>query len=177
MECENCGKEHNGNYGSGRFCSNKCARSFSTKNKRKEINEKVSKSLKGRKGWVPKEKRNFHVFTQEERKKGTEKASNKRIEDALKRWIEEGVFTRSIKPFLLKEQSETCSICGIKNKWNGKELVFVLDHIDGNSENNNKNNLRLICPNCDSQLDTYKSKNKGNGRYLRRKRYKEGKSY
>ena len=43
--CENCGIEHNGSYGSGRFCSCKCARGFSTKNKRKEINEKVSKSL------------------------------------------------------------------------------------------------------------------------------------
>ena len=32
MICENCGKEHLGNYGSGRFCSKKCARTFSTKN-------------------------------------------------------------------------------------------------------------------------------------------------
>ena len=31
MICENCGKEHNGNYGSGRFCCEKCAKSFSTK--------------------------------------------------------------------------------------------------------------------------------------------------
>lgn len=45
--CENCGKPHNGEYGSGRFCSIKCARSFSTKNKRKQINEKVSETLKG----------------------------------------------------------------------------------------------------------------------------------
>jgi len=46
--CENCEEEHNGEYGSGRFCSSKCARGFSTKEKRKEINEKVSKSLIGR---------------------------------------------------------------------------------------------------------------------------------
>ena len=32
MKCENCGKEHNGMYGSGRFCCEQCARSFSTKN-------------------------------------------------------------------------------------------------------------------------------------------------
>lgn len=44
--CENCGKEHEGRYGSGRFCSKECARGFSTKAKRKEINEKVSKRLK-----------------------------------------------------------------------------------------------------------------------------------
>jgi hypothetical protein len=41
--CENCGKEHTGTYGSGRFCSSKCARGFSTKAKRKEINERLKK--------------------------------------------------------------------------------------------------------------------------------------
>ena len=45
--CENCGEHHEGTYGSGRFCSSKCARGFSTKAKRKEINEKVSRALKG----------------------------------------------------------------------------------------------------------------------------------
>lgn len=49
MFCENCNKEHKGDYGSGRFCSPKCARGFSTKNKRNEINQKVSKTLSGRK--------------------------------------------------------------------------------------------------------------------------------
>ncbi|MBN2837760.1 MAG: hypothetical protein JXM74_03310, partial [Fusobacteriaceae bacterium] len=47
MICENCKREHDGSYGSGRFCSQKCSRGFATKSKRKEINEKVSKSLKG----------------------------------------------------------------------------------------------------------------------------------
>jgi very-short-patch-repair endonuclease len=46
--CENCGKEHEVTYGSGRFCSCKCARGFSTKAKRKEINREISKKLKGR---------------------------------------------------------------------------------------------------------------------------------
>lgn len=45
MKCENCCREHDGSYGSGRFCSTKCSRGFSTKAKRKEINEKVSKTL------------------------------------------------------------------------------------------------------------------------------------
>ena len=31
MKCENCGIEHDGKYGSGRFCSVKCARGFSSK--------------------------------------------------------------------------------------------------------------------------------------------------
>ena len=48
MNCESCKVEHDGNYGSGRFCDAKCARAFSTKSKRKEINDKVSEKLKGR---------------------------------------------------------------------------------------------------------------------------------
>lgn len=46
MICENCGENHSGKYGSGRFCSIKCAKGFSTKAKRQEINKKVSKKLK-----------------------------------------------------------------------------------------------------------------------------------
>ena len=64
------------------------------------------------------------------------------------------------KSEILKEQGGVCAICGMLPQWNGKELVFILDHIDGHASNNRRDNLRLICPNCDSQLDTYKSKNK-----------------
>lgn len=52
--CENCGKEHDGSYGSGRFCSCRCAKSFSTKLKRKEINERVSRTLKAKHDFVQK---------------------------------------------------------------------------------------------------------------------------
>ena len=50
-KCENCSSLNNGEYGSGRFCSGKCARGFSTKNKRIEINEKISLSLMGNIPW------------------------------------------------------------------------------------------------------------------------------
>lgn len=48
MICENCGNVHDGYYGSGRFCSSKCARGFSTKNNRDIINQKTSATLKNK---------------------------------------------------------------------------------------------------------------------------------
>ena len=41
---------------------------------------------------------------------------------------------------------------------------MTLDHIDGRANNNFLENFRLVCPNCDSQSDHYKGRNKGNGR-------------
>lgn len=78
------------------------------------------------------------------------------------------------KLYFLEDQNHQCAICKIPDIWNNKQLIFVLDHIDGRADNNMRDNLRLICHNCDSQLDTYKSKNKNSarsGRYL--KNYKQ----
>ena len=44
--CERCEKQHDGKYGSGRFCCLACARSFSTSKNREEISKKISKSIK-----------------------------------------------------------------------------------------------------------------------------------
>ena len=80
---------------------------------------------------------------------------------------------KSFKKDIINEQNGVCAICGMKPEWNGKPLVFIIDHIDGHASHNYRENLRAICPNCDSQLDTYKSKNKCGDRYYYRYRNKE----
>ena len=98
-----------------------------------------------------------------------------RMKKLIEKWLLDGKSkvhsseNHYIRTYILKEQKGLCSICGSKREWINKKLVFILDHIDGNHKNSNRENLRLICPNCDSQLPTYKSKNKGKGRIYRRK--------
>ncbi|WP_459980815.1 HNH endonuclease signature motif containing protein [Nocardioides sp. AN3] len=82
-----------------------------------------------------------------------------------------------IRLYVFEQQSGLCAICACPALWMEAELRFVLDHIDGDASNNKRENLRLICPNCDSQLPTYKSRNRGRGRAWRKQRYADGKSY
>jgi hypothetical protein len=108
---------------------------------------------------------------------------DQRRRDIVRRWLETGEgqphsHDRSaIRAYILAEQSGRCAICSIAGEWNGAVLKFILDHIDGNSEHNKRDNLRLVYPNCDSQLPTYKIRNRGNGRHKRRERYAAGLSY
>jgi hypothetical protein len=50
-----------------------------------------------------------------------------------------------------------CVWCGLV-EWRGGRLVLHLDHINGIHNDNRFENLRLLCPNCHSQTDTYCNK-------------------
>jgi hypothetical protein len=45
--------------------------------------------------------------------------------------------------------------------WNGTRINLVLDHVDGCPYHNRSENLRLLCPNCNSQLETHGGRNRG----------------
>ncbi len=53
------------------------------------------------------------------------------------------------------EQNDKCSICYLSGEWNDKPLKLQYDHIDGDRSNNNRSNVRFICPNCHTQTPTY----------------------
>lgn len=55
---------------------------------------------------------------------------------------------------------DRCAICGIGPSWRGAPLVLRMDHVNGVRTDNRLTNLRLVCPNCDSQLPTFAGRNK-----------------
>lgn len=122
-------------------------------------------------------KRHQKSFCSNRCQRATERESN------VARWLETGVaqpgtgIGHYVRLHLLDAQGSACAICGCPTTWQGRELRLVLDHVDGDSGNNQRANLRLVCPNCDSQLPTFKARNRGNGRAWRRQRYTDGKSY
>ena len=80
------------------------------------------------------------------------------------------------KRYLSEKRGHKCEMCGL-SEWGNKQILLVLDHIDGNSENCSLQNLRQICSNCDTLTPTYKGRNKGKGRFARKQRYHAGKSF
>lgn len=64
---------------------------------------------------------------------------------------------RLITAGLLKN---VCALCGCDPVWMGKPLVLRLDHENGVNDDGRLENLRLLCPNCDSQSSTYCGRNK-----------------
>ena len=83
-----------------------------------------------------------------------------KLEDIL---IENSTYTNSplLKKRLMRDGmlKNVCSICGQLPIWNNKPLTLIMDHINGNHTDNRIENLRIICRHCDSQLETFSSKN------------------
>jgi len=156
MKCESCGNEHNGSYGSGRFCSRPCSnRRIITDETKKKISDGVNKDNIA-KGKIRGNKTYFYIcdkcgitfeskqYRRKERKKHcgecrrnsphSRKNDDITLLDLSKRTIAK----------ILKRADIGCSICG----W--KESSCDIHHIHEkcNGGKNDTSNLIILCPNC-----------------------------
>lgn len=62
---------------------------------------------------------------------------------------------RLLRAGFLKNQCEQCGI----QIWRGRPLSMHIDHINGVHDDHRLENLRMLCPNCHSQTETYGGRN------------------
>ena len=55
-----------------------------------------------------------------------------------------------------------CAWCGI-SEWRGRPISIQIDHINGVRDDNRVENLRMLCPNCHSQTETFAARNSRRG--------------
>lgn len=155
-KCKKCGNEFEPQKGLISFCSLSCRNSRErTEEIKNKISDSIRRSEKFKQSQIDKVK-----FT--DYKKIAEKSKetwNKKILDAE---FETLSFDRLRKRIKL-EQNNKCNKCGI-DSWNNKPITLELEHKDGNHHNNKRENLECLCPNCHSQTDTWRGKNKTNKR-------------
>lgn len=72
------------------------------------------------------------------------------------------VSTNALKLRLIREgvKRHRCERC-LRTAWNGRPIPLELDHINGRRNDNRLENLRVLCPNCHAQTDTYRGRNIG----------------
>jgi 5-methylcytosine-specific restriction endonuclease McrA len=189
MICEYCNKVHGGIYGSGRFCSNKCARGFSTRDKRKEINKRVSLKLRklsrvdriceycsikynkryGSGRFCSKKcatsfasyyaigKNHNHTFNSADILTRIEIQKIKR-KHRLANCCFDDLNRLEKRDKVFEEQKGRCNKCGINN-WMDSKITLEFHHKDGDKGNGKRNNVELLCPNCHSQTNNYRRLN------------------
>lgn len=142
--CPKCNAEH---VKPGIFCSRPCANSRTWSDESNQIRSEKAKTR-------------IALLSSEQRKEMSKKASDK----AAELWDEKrqltstedfGVVGRRRKVF--EEQNNACLHCGL-TEWMGEKIVLELDHINGDSSNNKRDNLRGLCPNCHSLTPTWRGK-------------------
>jgi hypothetical protein len=87
-------------------------------------------------------------------------ATTRKIEDCM---VKNSINLNSacIKNYLFNKCGvlNQCIICKQQPIWLGKPLTLTLDHINGDHYDNRIENLRILCPHCHSQTDTYTGRN------------------
>ncbi len=88
-----------------------------------------------------------------------------KIEDIL---IEYSVVNNDVVKNILIDELKweyKCFLCNIFS-WRNKKLTLELDHINGSRNDNRKENLRFLCPNCHSQTKNFRGRNINSGKSI-----------
>lgn len=152
--CPKCNSNHSNK---GRFCSRTCAnsRTFSPESR-------LKKSIQNKKYYI-----NLTEEEKQQKKEYYKKCLKNHGENPNKRaarlfLLQSDTINlkrQSIRRKVILEQNNKCFICEIF-EWQNKPISLQLDHIDGNKFNNERQNLRALCPNCHSQTETFAGKNR-----------------
>lgn len=104
--------------------------------------------------------------------KGKKLPPKRDIEDYLTGRVR--IQSHALKQRLIREKifEHKCYICNL-DEWMGKQIPLELDHINGDHDDNRLENLRIICPNCHAQTDTYRAKNRRDRKPVKVKPVKE----
>lgn len=150
--CGKCKKEHDGSFGSGRFCSRACANTRSpseaTKNKirvsvRRHLENNPKPSKPKPKHICEKCGNEFRAYIRKDRKKYCNQCKRQVV-----RGIENPksllVFSKRTVSKILKRANKCCTICG----WNKArcDIHHIRERSKGGTDEHT--NLIIICPNC-----------------------------
>ncbi len=99
----------------------------------------------------------YGVFNPNPSQKGQKKPKTFKCKEDIFKVFDYNVSRFTVKNWYLLENEYRCQKCGIKN-WNQEHITLELEHINGNRRDNRIENLRLLCPNCHSQTETWRKK-------------------
>lgn len=109
--------------------------------------------------------RRKNVFTDEHRQTVIDNRKDEVVRDLLSGKSTQHRSNHYIKKIIKERRllEQRCAACSL-TEWQGKPITLELDHIDGNHTNSLLNNLRLLCPNCHSQTETFRGKGINTGK-------------
>lgn len=110
-----------------------------------------------------------YINSRREKRKKNRPNKQELLQNHRNSLFEQGLIRQrsTLRGHLLRIHGAKCFLCPTTNDWQGKPLTLVVDHQDGDATNNSPSNLRLLCPNCNSQTETFGGRNKGRGRESR----------
>jgi len=151
MKCKKCKCEHDGSFGSGRFCSRACANSrvFSEQSKKKK-SDANKKRVRENGKWGAMLTPNTDESIKKCKRTWKKKLLLSNFE-SLNEWAK--------RKRVIIEQEYRCHKCKL-DEWMSEPIALEIEHLNGEHTDNRRENLIALCPNCHSLSVTWRGRNK-----------------